>query len=228
MSPTIRRALLTTLLLSLVACSTTRSVRPVGEGKMSAGLSIGGPLFTNLGGAIPVPVTTLFGRYGLTEKTDLDFGLQVPVIASIGVDAGASHLLLDQEGLRPAVMAGGRLHVHANPLAIVGRDNPNGGDYSLGVRVFEELHANASWRLGQRSLVWVSFVVFAQVEELIFRPAIGVGVEWRPVSLFGLTVEARQMAFLTNQHFAAVSFIGPADLGAFAIQLGFNFYPGAD
>lgn len=228
MSPSIQRVIFATFLLSVAACSTTRSVRPVGEGKVSAGLSVGGPLFTNLGGAIPVPVTTIFGRYGLTENTDLDFGLQVPVIASIGVDAGASHLLLDQEGLWPAVMAGGRLHLHANPLGLIGRENPNGTDYAVGVRVFEELHANASWRLGQRSLAWVSFVVFAQVEELIFRPAIGVGVEWRPASLFGLTVEARQMAFLTNQRFAAVSFIGPADLGALAIQLGFNFYPGAD
>lgn len=216
------------LLLSLVACSTTRSVRPVGEGKFAASLSVGGPLFTNLGPPIPVPVTTVFGRYGLGAKTDLDFGIQVPVIASMGFDVGASHLFLDQDGLRPAVMAGGRLSLHANPLGLLGRETPNGVPYSVGVRVFEELHANASWRLGQRSLAWVSFAVFSQIEELIFRPALGVGVEWRPVSLFGLTVEARQLAFMTNQRFAAVSFIGPGDFGALALQLGFNFYPGAD
>ena len=211
----------------LAACSTTRSVRPAGEGNLSAGLSVGGPIFTNLGPAIPVPLTTLWGRYGLNEKTDLDFGLHVPIVASVGVDAGASRLLLDQAGLRPAVMAGGRLHLYANPLAFIGAEDPNGQPYGLGFRVFEELHANASWLLGKKTLVWVSLVVFAQVEALVARPALGVGVEWRPVPSFGMTLELRQMAFLTDQRFAAVAYVGPADLGALSVQVGFNFHPGA-
>lgn len=227
MKPLIRLAVSGLVLAALSACSTTRSVRPVGEGKLAVGLSVGGPLFKNLGPPIPVPVTNVFGRYGLTERMDLDFGLQVPVIAATGIDAGVSRLFLDQAGARPAVMAGGRLHLVANALALTGAENPNGGDYPLGVRVFEELHGNASWKLGDKTLVWVSLVLFMQLEELIVRPALGVGGEWRPVPLFGLALEVRQMAFLTNERFAAVDFIGPADMGALSVQLGFNFYPGA-
>lgn len=211
----------------LVACSTTRSIRPAGEGRFSAGLSVGGPIFTNLGPAIPVPLTTLWGRYGLNAKTDLDFGLHVPIVAAVGVDAGASRLLLEQKGLRPAVMAGGRLHLYANPLAFTGSEDAQGRAHELGFRAFEELHANASWLLGKKTLVWVSFVLFGQVEALLVRPAVGVGVEWRPVPSFGLALELRQMGFLTNQRFAAVEYLGPADLGALSVQLGFNLHPGA-
>lgn len=224
-----RLALLAALALALLeGCSTTRGVRPVGEGKIAAGLSVGGPVFTNLGAPIPTPLTSIYGRYGLDEKTDLDFALHVPVAASVGLDAGAGRLLLDQKGLRPAVMAGGRLLLFMNALWLTGAENPNGRDYEAGVRVMEHVYANASWKWLERSLVWVSFDLLAQIESAIVRPAIGVGAEWRPAALFGLTVEVRQLAFTTNQRFAAVDFIGPGDLGATSIQLGFNFYPGAE
>lgn len=98
-----------------VGCMAARNVRPVGEGRMSAGLSVGGPMFTNLGGAIPTPLMTAYGRYGVNDTTDLDFGLSLPIVAAVGVDVGMAKLLLEERGARPALMAGGRLNFWANP-----------------------------------------------------------------------------------------------------------------
>lgn len=211
----------------LAGCSTTRSVRPVGEGKWAAGGSIGGPLFTNLGPPIPAPMVSAYARRGLDARTDLDFGLYFPVIAATGFDVGASRLLVDQDGAWPAVMGGGRLLAFANALVLSGED-PNGKPYGFSPRLFEELYANASWRVGEASLAWAGISLFLQAEALIARPTIQLGFEWRASRLFGLALELKQLSFLTNQRFAAVAFVGPADYGAFAAQVGFNFYPGSD
>lgn len=210
--------------LCTCACSVTRSVRPVGEGKTEVGLSVGGPIFTNLGPPIPAPLTAIYGRHGLNEKTDVDVGLHVPVAGAIGLDAGAARLLRAQDGGIPAVMAGGRLLLFANALWLTGRDNPNGGGYASDIRLFEEAYAHASWAVGEKVLLWAGADLFMQLEDGIVRPTLLAGGEWRPVKRFGIALEARQMAFTTDQRFAAVDFVGPADLGAFAVQLGFRFH----
>lgn len=208
-------------------CFAARGVRPVGEGRLAAGLSVGGPLFTNLGGAIPTPLATGFVRYGLTGRTDLDVGLSLPVAGAAGLDAGASHLLLEQDGLRPAVTLGGRLNCWANVYGLAGRKDANGRPFAVGARLFEEGYGYASWKPGERSLVYAGLDLFAQLEHATLRPTLLAGVEWRPARLFGLQLEIKQMAFTTNQRFATVDFLGPGDFGAFAVDLGFNFYPGA-
>jgi hypothetical protein len=208
-------------------CVAARSVRPAGEGKVVAGASFGGPMFTNLGGAIPTPLLSGYARYGLSNETDLDVGLQVPIVAAVGLDVGASRLLFPQQGARPAVMLGGRLNFWANPYGLVGKKDVNGRAYRLDPRLFEEAYGYASWQLG-RFLTYVGLDVFAQLESLTIRPTLVAGTEWRASKLFGLQVELKQMAFTTNQEFAAVAFIGPANYGALALNLGFNFHLGAE
>ncbi len=214
--------------LMLSGCFAARGVRPVGEGKVAAGLSVGGPMFTNLGGAIPTPLMTGYARYGLTDKTDLDFGLSLPVIGAMGVDVGASRQLLTEVGWRPAVSVGGRLNFWANLYGFTGGNDANGKPYTFEPRIYEEAYAYASWSIrGSRSYAYVGLDLFAQIEELAVRPTLLAGAEWRANRLFGLQLELKQMAFTQNQRYATVDFLGPADLGAFAVNLGFNFYPGA-
>lgn len=225
-----RRLLVAAACCALLAggCSATRGVRPVGEGRWEAGLSIGGPVFTNLGVPIPAPLVSGYGRYGLGERTDLDFGLHLPITGAAGLDIGASHLLLEQDGWRPALMGGGRLLAWGNVLALSGAKDADGRAYDLDFRLFEQLYANASWALGEHVLVWAGLDMFAQIEAAIVHPSLVAGVQWRPVDLFGLTLEAKHLGFFTNQRFAVVEYAGPYDFGAFAVQLGLSFRFGGD
>lgn len=68
------------LALGGASCSTTRALRPVGEKKFQVGGSLGGPLFTNLGAAIPAPLFNVYGRYGLTDRLTLEAGLNPTVV----------------------------------------------------------------------------------------------------------------------------------------------------
>lgn len=223
--------LATFALAALTGCSASRGVRPLGKGRTSAGLSVGGPLFTNLGPAMPAPLTSVHVRHGVGERTDLDVGLHLPVIGAAGIDFGASHLLLAQEGARPAVTAGGRAYLWASALALSGKKNPNTGrGYALEPRLYEELYARASWQLGENVLAWGGADLFVQLERLAVLPSLVAGAEWRPCRdcwIPGITLEARHAALFSNQRFEVVDYLGPAGFGAFGVHLALNFYPGA-
>lgn len=208
--------------LASAGCSTTRSVRPVGEGRFGGGLSVGGPVFTNLGAPIPTPLVSVFGRYGVGPKTDVDVGLHLPVIRSVGLDVGASHLVLEPAGFVPAVMVGGRLYFYGNVAALTG-PRTDGGTFGFAPRVYEEVQATASWEPTPQVLLWAGLNVFAQVETASFRPSLLAGLEFKPIPEFGVALELKQMSFLENQQFAVVDFIGPGNFGAFAVMLGFRY-----
>lgn len=216
--------------VALSGCSATRGVRPVGKGNTAVGLSLGGPFFSNLGPAIPIPLVSVHARHGVGERTDVDVGLHAPIIGAFGVDAGASYLLVDQKGARPALSVGGRALLWGSALSLSGKDNPNTGEgYPFSVRLFEQAYANVSWKLGETLTLWTGLDLFAQVERLTVLPSLVAGAEWRPCAkpwIPGITVEAKHLALLSNQRFEVVDFIGPAGYGAFALQLGLNFQLG--
>jgi len=208
----------------------SRNVRPVGAGKLAVGASLGGPLFTNLGPPIPAPVVSVNARYGLFDKTNLDGGLLLTPAAAQGLDLGIGQLVLDQSGGIPAVMVGGRLTFFANALALSGRLNPNTGKgYDLQPRLYEEVYGTASWKVHEQWLLWAGVDLFAQIgSRFALVPSILAGAEWRFAREFGLSAELRQIAFASNQEYAVVAFIGPANYGALAANIGFTWYPGAE
>ena len=210
-------------LLLTTGCFAARTVRPVGEGNISAGLSVGGPIFTNLGAPIPTPLATAYVRYGVTNETDVDVGLSLPIVGAAGIDAGAAHQVLRQEGWRPAVSLGGRLLLYANLLGLSGAQDRDGRPYDAGVRLFEEAYGYASWQLHEAWLAYAGLDLFAQAEQAIVRPTLLGGLQWQASRAVGLQLEVKQMALATNQEYAAVAFVGPGNYGAFAVNLGLSF-----
>jgi hypothetical protein len=207
------------------ACSISREGRPVGEGQFAAGVSLGGPLFTNLGPPIPTPVLAPYGRYGLRHDLDLDFGLDLTPAAAQGLDVGAAYELLDQRGAIPTVMAGARLYGFVNALGFTGQQDPvTGQGYSLEPHLFEEVYGNVSWTLGQPWLVWTGVDLFAQAQHGVFAPSPLAGVEYRFTHL-GLAAECKWLEVQHNQEFSTLAFVGPGHYGAIALQVGVNFYP---
>jgi hypothetical protein len=97
---------MTVLLVALAnaaACTTTHTVRTVGQGNFGVEASFGGPMFTNLGGAIPMPNLFVGGRYGVLDDLDVSaaYNLTGPISPGIAMDLilGA-HWVPIQPGLR--------------------------------------------------------------------------------------------------------------------------------
>lgn len=134
-----RRFLLSALVL-LGACGTTQSVRPLGAGRSAFDVSVGGPILISPFVA-PVPVLLTGYRYGLDDRSDV-FGrlhLIPAAVGLVGLEAGASRLVLPERGLVPAVSASAQALFFAGP----------GGAFAV-----PAASLNASWSTGQ----WVLYV----------------------------------------------------------------------
>jgi len=73
----VRAAAALALVLLASGCGMRHLARTVGEGNAKVRASVGGPMFSNLGAAIPLPNVQVGGRYGLTDGFDLDADLSL-------------------------------------------------------------------------------------------------------------------------------------------------------
>ncbi len=90
-------------ILFLISCTATNQVRTVGKGKTGLEITLGGPMFTNLGAPIPIPNLFVGARYGLRQDLDLAayYNLTGPIIPGIGFDVITSIFWIPiQPGLR--------------------------------------------------------------------------------------------------------------------------------
>jgi hypothetical protein len=84
------------------ACTAAYSVRTVGKGNAGAEMSLGGPIFTNLGGPVPAPNLFVGGRYGLRDDLDIsmNYNLTSPIVPGIGLNGIlAAHFVPVQPGI---------------------------------------------------------------------------------------------------------------------------------
>ena len=88
--------------LCATACTATHSVRTVGKGNSAVEMSLGGPMLTDLGGAIPAPNLFIAGRYGVRDDLDvsLAYNITAPIVPGIVLDGILSaHYVPIQPGL---------------------------------------------------------------------------------------------------------------------------------
>lgn len=106
----------------LTACGVMNGARPQAPGTHAVGLTVGGPMLAAAGLVLPLPNATLEGRSGLPRlldrEVDLNYGVNLTAIAfgQAGVHVGASWLLLDQQGWRPALSVSDRVYFYTNVL----------------------------------------------------------------------------------------------------------------
>lgn len=77
------------LLLALATgCTATFPVRSVGQQNLAMEASVGGPLTTALGPALPIPNSYVGARYGVLDDLDLSaqYNLTAPVIPGLALD----------------------------------------------------------------------------------------------------------------------------------------------
>lgn len=205
-------------------CAATRSVRPLGEGHLAAGASLGGPLFNNLAVPVVAPLASVFGRFGLTHRTDVDMGILLPVGRVTGVDLGISHLLVHPKGAGPYLMVGGRAAVMGNARSWVQKSDINTNS-ALGFSAewFEEVYVNASWNVTQASYAFVGADVFAQVQRNTWRPSIMGGFVWRNRRGLSLQAQVNWIALHRATDQLSLRYVSIADLGSVGLQLGLAY-----
>jgi hypothetical protein len=217
---------LVVLCLAASACSTAHTARPLGQGKHAVHVSVGGPIVA-VGGQtrIPLPLTTLTYKIGLTDRADFFVGWHVIETfvneGNLFFDVGASYYFLDQRGPLPGVSAAFTLSPYLNSRS---------GWASL------DLQLTASWAFGprERHLVYLGFHNFltpvrpqlVATAPYSFSPYLGAQLRLGPNRELGLSGEIKWHRPYQDTSRAVISYVGPGSHGALAFIGGITFYVG--
>ncbi|HLT29535.1 MAG TPA: hypothetical protein VK013_05805 [Myxococcaceae bacterium] len=159
-------------LTATTGCASRHLARTVGAGNSEARVSIGGPLFSNLGAPIPLPNVALGGRYGVADGWDVDGNVSL-LGAAVGVaylDPGVVKQLFVQE-------RGAALSASARANLFIGSSE------GLAVRVYPEVGLHGELPLGPSAKVfgggtaWISFTPPEGKSPVMVTPYLG--ASWR-------------------------------------------------
>ena len=197
-------------LLLLTGCASVTHVRPVPRGAVVAEVSAGGPLVQVGGGAIPLPLTSVGATYGLLERLSLHGHVQPSplMFGALGGDVGATGLLLEERGARPALAASGQVHVLT--------DSHTASWWSA------DASLTASWLLGGRWMPYVTATGQVDFLNRLFQVAPGVGAQVL-LERWTIQAEARLYSPTRRSDIAAVPYVGLAGHGAFGLVLGAGY-----
>jgi hypothetical protein len=212
MRPHALKAIFVCAMATAIGCSATRSVRPVGRGNVNVAASIGGPLFRNLGPPLPVPLPVVSARVGLTDCTDVDFGVMLPVSRTAGLDLGASTLILQGHHGDLALMAGGRLTALSPVLS------------PLRPTFITEGSLTASWALTPSLLPYLGADLLLELRTGRVHPTTLAGLTYAsPLAGFSLAAEVRWLAIATDARRLSVRYVSPWSHGALAAVVAISY-----
>jgi len=214
-------------LLALVSftsgCALSRGVRPVGEKNVAIDASLGGPVADYMGGMKPFPLSTVGLTYGLTDKTNIHGGFHPSSLAMfglVGLELGASHLVVEPDGAIPAVMVDGTIITLAGNLA---EGPPDGG-----FRAFLETSVMASWAYGKREhLIYTGPEFITQPSPLMSIPGWTVGHRFN-AGRWGIGAELGWLAPFWDNLPPVVEYAGIGGRGAVSINLGVSVKLGGE
>jgi hypothetical protein len=212
------------LLLSLLACGTMNTARPLEPGQHAAGLTFGGALL-DMGAPIPIPSAVVEGRSGVTtlaeRPLDVNYGVNLTAAAFgvAGLHAGASYLVLDQSGARPAISVADRLYVYTNLGDATKADR--------GWLFVDQLELTASWDLGgQLVYLGASEHLDLRNPRLLLSPYLGAELLRR--KRLGVQAELRWLALNQSQVSDAIPWIPDDGRGALQPSLGLSYRFGGE
>jgi hypothetical protein len=137
-------AMLAVIAIVIASCSSVQPVRVLEKDAYVATGSIGGAFLPSKSPAGILPYLTVGGAHGVTEDLTMHGHAHVLLAAFgvVGIDYGASYRALKQDGAVPEVTVGGQLLMFTK---LSSEPNP---------RVYPNLSANASWQVGEQSLIY--------------------------------------------------------------------------
>lgn len=102
--------------LTLASCAPSRLVKPLAKGEKAVGANLGGPLIGFAGAVIPMPLTSVYGGYGLTDRTTV-FGSFHTTSAAFGVfqtDVGVTYSIWTRDSLGSGLSVSPALNIAVN------------------------------------------------------------------------------------------------------------------
>lgn len=191
---------------ALAGCGLPTHVRPVPKGQLAAEVSVGGPAALLGGAPVPLPLSAVGARYGASEQVDVSAHLQVTTMAAMRVfamDVGATALLLEEAGARPALAFSARSYLWT--------------DFRAAGLAFDGTLA-ASWTFRDWLRPYVSFTGYVDALQGAVHASPAVGLELR-LGRFVVGPELRWYAPETRAAGAAVDWLSPGGQGALGLVL---------
>ena len=212
------------LLATVAGCALSHGVRPVGKDKLALDASLGGPVADYMGGKKPLPLTMVGLTYGRSDQTNLHGGIYPSSLAMFGLvggEFGVSHLILEPDGVQPAVMVDGTMIVLAGDLA---KGPPVGA-----VVPYVQTSMMASWAYGDRG-----HLIYTGPEFLTLGVTVlGIGLKFLEATHPGWTIghrlnagqwgvgtELGWMAPQWDNSSGVVEYVGIAGRGAVTVNVG--------
>ena len=84
---------------TLLACNATRVVKPIAAGEKQLGAGLGGALIKFVGVPMPLPLTNVYGAYGLNNKTTVFASLHTTALmfGVLQTDIGITQQVIKQK-----------------------------------------------------------------------------------------------------------------------------------
>lgn len=207
-------------MLWFTACAPTRFVEPLDKGETAVSGALGGPIFTNLGVPMPVPLTSAVVGHGFSDKITGFGGLHFTSLAFgvVQTEWGAAFNLLDPD----SSMAGLSGSLVANTAFDLQEGN---------FRLWPQVDINLRWPVGpDRNIFYAgasnwfeprntAYLDQPQKHKLV--PAIQAGYIWRG-DQWDVGLEAKWMAVGFNNSETVVDYVGVGQTGALGLYLSFT------
>jgi len=201
-----------------MACTPARMVKPLDRGQWAVGANLGGPVINFSGMVIPVPFTSLFGAYGMTERSSIYMGVHTTsaTFGNLQTDVGILTGWMQPDGWKPGLSIGAGLNS-------INRFQSN--DH----RFYPAIDVHAYWHYGERQNTlytglnnWIDLYAQAgaNAEQYnIWLPALHVGHIWNR-GRWDLSLEFKYMAPQLNNNFTVVNYVFPPNYGAVGAYFG--------
>lgn len=202
------------------ACNVTRVVKPLAKNEMQAGAGFGGAMIKFGGAPIPIPLTQVYGAYGLTSKTT-GFASVHTTALLFGVfqtDIGITRQILPQHRWKPGLSI--------SPIANMMFDR-----WDKNFNLYPQVDINAFWNYGKKQhLIYAtlnnwfelkSTKAHNETQTTRWLPSLGIGHQWSGKKL-SWQLEVKYIAPNQSNQNIVVDYIGAGNSGTWGLFLGVN------